>query len=117
MKITVAKILCFFTILLMSSNMLLSSVLPQHIFKENAISGKSSLQQIKITNNSSNFNFACIAETDPFEDFEFVTEIPELLSFGKDTFRFPEKGNRLHYFNSKTGCKIPRWLWIRHILI
>jgi len=119
MKKTVAKLFCFLTVLLLSSNVLLAfGHYHNHQVesKSSVISRRNVEYQInKLTDNESRISF--LAENDTFEDFELLADVPISYSFDFGTFSL--KSRSIHEFNSYnfSGYKIPRWLWIRHIII
>lgn len=118
-KVTIAKILSLFTVLLLSSNIALSSV-PSGTFRIVETLQKSSGNS-KFLSNSNDVNSSVIVfnfEKDNFEDFEWIADLPEegisfvlFCSFENEPIICGYEG----YFSFKQ--KVPRWLLVRHILI
>ena len=119
MKIAIAKILSLFTVVLLGTNIVLTSVPnvsnnPQKLFQPGSKSGLS----IDGTNDPGSsfigFNF----ENDPFEDIELIADLPESEL---NVFLTLRQGNDsvTSFIDNPVsfGTKVPRWLWVRHILI
>lgn len=117
MKITVAKIFCFLTVLLLSSNVLFSSVLPQGAIRFKKQDKESGIEEIKLSVSSSNLFLSFLAEKDPFEEFEFIKDFPYYHSsreLNLANSNDPHKEHTIYIFSS---LKVPLWLWVRHIII
>jgi hypothetical protein len=118
MKIFIAKIFCLFTVLLLSSNVVLSSF-PAESFTIEKDFKRSITDELELRigeTENSQFNF--LAEKDPFEEFD------QLLFIHLEQFKFDfslefqsESSSSIYSPYFFLGPKIPRWLWIRHILI
>lgn len=103
----------------MSSNVLLSFG-HYHNHKVESKSGIISRSNVEfqinnVTDADSRISF--LAENDSFEDFELLAD--ELISYSFEFGTFTFKTRSIHEFNSYdfSGYKIPRWLWVRHIII
>lgn len=119
MKILVAKIFCLWTVLLLSSNIAISSIplATKAINAKKAQDTRSSeLKFQQGLDQGSSLNF--IAEKDPFEEFEDLF-IDDLGFFNfKLTGHFQQSESISLFSHYATEfLKIPRWLWVRHILI
>lgn len=118
MKIFIAKIFCLFTVLLLSSNVVLSSFPAGSLIIEKDFK-RSITDDLEISSEiieNSQFNF--LAEKDPFEEFDQLFFIPlEQFKFDFNVECQIDNSSSIctPYFFS--GPKIPRWLWIRHIII
>lgn len=118
MKIYIAKIFCLLTVLLLSSNVVLSSIPVDRIFQVKSLNKSQSDELVFLPGAPLGSQLSFLAEKDPFEDFEFLADLPDAplsISF-KAEFQ-PE----VIFTDFKAYCfsslKIPRWLWIRHIII
>ena len=119
MRVTIAKILSLFTVLLLSSNIALSSVPPGTVILIETFQKSSG--NAKFLSNSSDVNSSVIEfnfENDTFEDYEWIADLPEegisfvpFCSFENEPIICGYEG----YFSFKQ--KVPRWLLVRHILI
>lgn len=119
MKKTVAKIFCFLTVLLLSSNVLVAFEHYQYHqaeSKSHVISRLSVEDQFnKLITSDSQISF--LAENDSFEDFELLADILLSYSFEFKDFLFKNSAIREFKTNDFSVWKIPRWLWVRHIII
>ena len=126
MKNIIGKLFCFITILLVTSNVAFSfsstSSAPKTTFHSKF--SKTAVQKQKEihTDDQSNVHFDFLIEEDAFEndnfeDLEILSDLPEVFSF---YFSFPLKTSALSA-NYKPYhehvVKVPRWLWVRHIII
>lgn len=127
MKNLIGKLFCFITILLVTSNVVFSfsstSTSTSRIPVLNKV-GKTAVQKQKEihTDDQSNVHYDFLIEEDAFEnddveDLEILSDIPESFSFH---FSAPLKTSVLHVNykpHNKAFVKVPRWLWVRHIII
>ena len=116
MKILIAKIFCFLTVLLMSSSIALSSILE--------ISGNSKIQLTQSVKEKLQFTDAhsipivsFVLEKDPYEENDFFKDITFDFSFEKDFFFSLKRNNEYYTYYFLSVAKIPLWLWIRCIKI
>lgn len=126
MKNIIGKLFCFITILLVTSNVVFSfgSTHPTTkiaFYKKHERVDVQKHKEIH-TDDQSNVHFDFLIEEDAFEndnfeDLEILADLPEVLSF---YFSFPVKTSALSA-NYKPYhehvVKVPRWLWVRHIII
>ena len=126
MKNIIGKLFCFITILLVTSNVAFSFGSTSSVSKTAFHSkfSKTTVQKQKEihTDDQSNVHFDFLIEEDAFEndnfeDLEILSDLPEVFSF---YFSFPLKTSALSA-NYKPYhehvVKVPRWLWVRHIII
>lgn len=127
MKNIIGKLFCFITILLVTSNVAFSFGTTSSVSKatfQNKSAVKTAIQKHKEihTDDQSNVHFDFLIEEDAFEndnfeDLEILSDLPEEFSF---YFSFPLKTSALSA-NYKPYhehvVKVPRWLWVRHIII
>jgi hypothetical protein len=127
MKNLIGKLFCFVTILLVTSNVVFSfsstPSSPSKIsFHKKVVKTAIQKQKEIHTDDQSNVHYDFLIEEDTFEnddveDLEILSDIPESFSFH---FSAPLKTSVLlinytpHNF---TVVKVPRWLWVRHIII
>ncbi|MEN9997432.1 MAG: hypothetical protein RI922_422 [Bacteroidota bacterium] len=127
MKNIIGKLFCFITILLVTSNVAFSfgttSSFPKSTFHNNSTPRTAIQKQKEIhTDDQSNVHYDFLIEEDAFEndnfeDLEIISDLPEVFSF---YFSFPIKTSALStnykpYYEHVV--KVPRWLWVRHIII
>lgn len=117
MKITVAKIFCFLTVLLLSSNVLFSSVLPQGTLRFEKQDKAAGLEEFKLAGSTSNLFVVFLAEKDAFEEFEYIKDFPFYLSIKEVNLSSSEDPQKEHTIHTLATLKVPLWLWIRHIII
>lgn len=118
-KITIAKILSLFTVLLLSSNVVLSSVPArslQTVLSFTEDEGKEQHISSAGANGASLIGFGF--ENDPFEDLELIADLPE-DNIDFSVYVFSEEGHSGSFMYSHFNLrqKMPRWLWVRHIII
>ncbi len=126
MKNIIGKLFCIITILLVTSNVVFSfgSTHPTTKIAFHKKHERVAVQKHKEihTDDQSNVHFDFLIEEDAFEndnfeDLEILADLPEVLSF---YFSFPVKTSALSS-NYKPYhehvVKVPRWLWVRHIII
>lgn len=126
MKNIIGKLFCIITILLVTSNVVFSfgSTHPTTKIAFHKKHERVAVQKHKEihTDDQSNVHFDFLIEEDAFEndnfeDLEILADLPEVLSF---YFSFPVKTSALSA-NYKPYhehvVKVPRWLWVRHIII
>lgn len=119
MKKTIAKLFCFLTVLLLSSNVVIGF---GHYQSQHAGSNlnKDSRHLIEFQFkqlNSTDSQISFIAENDSFEDFELLADLPLSYSFEFKSFTFCTLSKFEFGSYNYSGFKVPRWLWIRHIII
>jgi hypothetical protein len=119
LRVSIAKILSLFTVLLLGSNIVLSSV-PKNTLKfSKAVSDDDRYLKIQSGVNELGSTFLEVNfENDAFEDLEFISDVPPdevslVFTFLNELDPVAIKNGR--YYSS--GVKVPRWLWVRHILI
>jgi hypothetical protein len=116
MKVLFAKIFCFLTVLLMSSNIALSSI-PE-------ITGNSKIQLTKTTKEKLQFSdglsipiVSFVLEKDPYEESDFFEDVYFDFSFANVTFNTKAKSSDFYSYYFLSAAKIPLWLWVRSIKI
>ena len=116
MKVLIAKIFCFLTVLLVSSNIAFSSI-PE-------LKANSKIQLTKTTKEKLQFSdvksvpVVCfILEKDPYEESDFFRYISIDFTFEKDIFLTQKVNNDFYTYYFLSVDKIPLWLWIRSIKI
>lgn len=119
MKNTIAKMFCFLTVLLLSSNVVISSNAYSYSNLDTKDLKKSIGNEHQLDKSSSNGALlSFLAEQDFFEDFEIIADLPpkglhfELNAVYRSTLSTSFYDSKSNSFN-----KIPRWLWVRHIII
>ena len=119
MKINIAKIFCFLTVLLLSSNVVLSSLPVNYKIQAIKLHKKSNTDELQISqSNIEGSQLSFLAEQDPFEDYEILADLPP-TSFHivfSDNFYIEGVHSAYKTYFYK-GLKIPRWLWTRQIII
>ena len=116
MRLVFARFFCLLTVLLLSTNVVLSSISFENpLLLEVTDEEDTSLQFDVFSGPSSPIGF--LAEKDPFEDFSSEADIPQLLSFEFYTSQSNNEKQFLFSHYAFLGLKIPRWLWVRHIII
>ena len=118
-KINIAKIFCFLTVLLLSSNVVLSSLPVEYKLHAIKFHKKTNSDELQVSqSNIEGSQLSFLAEQDPFEDFEILADLPPAPFQIIFSDNFYLEGDYLvykTYFHS--GLKIPRWLWTRQIII
>lgn len=119
MKKIIAKIFCFLTVLLLSSNVLMAFGHYHSHHSESNLKVDSrrfiDFQFKQLNAEDSQISF--LAENDSFEDFELLADLPLTYSFEFKNFTFRLLSKFEFNSYNYSGFKVPRWLWIRHILI
>lgn len=119
MKNTIAKIFCFLTVLLLSSNVVISSSAYSYSNFDAKDQKKSIGNEHQFDKSSSNGSvLSFLAEQDLFEDFEIIADLPPKGFQFEQNIRYRSTLSTSFYnSNSYSFNKIPRWLWVRHIII
>jgi hypothetical protein len=119
MKISVAKVFCFLTVLLLSCNVVFSSNQSIKAISHKKEIAKSLVDKIQLRTSQptdSHFNF--LNENDPFEeDVELLSEQPEEFVFVSPAVVHYEQSFSAFTPQIHLELKIPIWLFVRQIII
>ena len=119
MKINIAKIFCFLTVLLLSSNVVLSSLPVDYKIQRIKLHKKSNTDELQISqSNIEGSQLSFLAEQDPFEDNDILADLPptsfQIVFCGNFYIEGNHSAYKTYFYK---GLKIPRWLWTRQIII
>ena len=119
MKITIAKVFCFLTVLLLSCNVVFSNSQSIKAVSHKKEIVKSLVDKIQFRSSEPiDSHFDYLNENDPFEeDVEFLSEQPEEFVFVSPAVVHYEQSFSAFTPQIHLELKIPIWLFVRQIII
>ncbi len=116
MKVVFAKIFCFLTVLLLSSNIVFSSIYESN---SNTIIElkKKTKEELQYSDALSIPIVSFVLEKDPYEESEFFEDISFDFTFSHAALFSKERSNDYYSYYFLSASKIPLWLLIRCIKI
>jgi hypothetical protein len=111
MKVVIAKIVCFLTVLLMSSNLVFSSISESN---SNTIIQlkKKTKEELQYSDALSIPILSFVLEKDPYEESDFFEDLSFDFTFSHAALFSQERSNDYYSYYFLVGSKIPLWLLI-----
>lgn len=119
MRQFIARIFCLLTILFLSSNAVFSAVYAFDHNSKNQEAEKLIFKFIKFEDDETNeAKLGFFAENDDVEEFEFLSELPAaILNFLSLVNSSESALSDKNFYLDFSEPNVPRWLWVKHILI